>query len=111
MSQNLALECREFDDYLVDTYQDVIHGYVGAHYIFRFPNAYGASVVKTFGSEGFMQDLWELAVIVYDEKDKLAPDEYELAYPYSILGDRDVLGYLTDKEVREILTKIKNLKD
>lgn len=47
---NFALDCREFDDYLVDTYDDTVLDYRGIHYIFRFDNGYGASVVKMYGS-------------------------------------------------------------
>lgn len=108
-NKNLALECKEFDQYLVDTYSDYVAGYAGIHYIFRFPNAYGASVVKTFGSVGYEDDMWELAVILYDEENKQAPDEYVLVYPYPIVKHECVLGPLNDKDVRDILKKIKNL--
>lgn len=47
---NFVLDCKEFDDYLVDTYEDAILDYRGVHYIFRFDNGYGASVVKMYGS-------------------------------------------------------------
>lgn len=109
MAVNLSLDYQEFDEYLVDTYKDCIQGYTGIHYIFRFPNAYGASVVKTFGSAGYLDDMWELAVILYEEKDKKSPDEYVLVYPYQIVKHKCVLGPLNDSQVREILQKIKNL--
>ena len=38
METNLALDCKEFDEYLIDTYQDCIMDYPGIHYIFRFNN-------------------------------------------------------------------------
>lgn len=49
--RNLALNTYQFENYLVDTYQDCIMGYTGIHYIFKFPSGIGASVVKTFGSQ------------------------------------------------------------
>lgn len=107
--KNLALDCQKFDEYLVDTYQDCIAGYTGVHYIFRFPNGYGASVVKAYGSVGYFDDMWELAVILYEEENKKAPDEYVIVYPYPIVKHECILGPLDDVEVREILQKIKNL--
>ena len=109
MAANLSLDCREFDEYLVDTYEDCILDYTGIHYIFRFPNAYGASVVKTFGSTGYENDKWELAVILYEEENKRSPDEYVLVYPYPIVKHECILGPLDDAQVREILQKIKEL--
>ena len=109
MAVNLSLDCREFDEYLVDTYEDCIQGYTGIHYIFRFPNAYGASVVKVFGSVGYSDDMWELAVILYEEENGRSPDEYLLVYPYPIVKHECVLGPLDDSQVREILQKIKDL--
>ena len=107
--KNFALECKEFDEHLVDVYQDCISNHIGAHYIFRFPNGYGASVVKTFGSFGYENDKWELAVILYEEENKQAPDEYVIVYPYPIVKHNYVLGSLNDSQVREILHKIKEL--
>ena len=109
MAVNLSLDCKELDEYLVDTYQDCIQGYTGIHYIFRFLNGYGASVVKAFGSTGYEDDMWELAVILYEEEDKKSPDEYILVYPYPIVKYECVLGPLDDSQVREILQKIKDL--
>ena len=109
MAVNLSLDCQEFDEYLVDTYEDCIKDYAGIHYIFRFPNAYGASVVKVFGSAGYSDDMWELAVILYEEEDGRSPDEYLLVYPYPIVKHECVLGPLDDSQVREILQKIKDL--
>lgn len=109
METNLALDCKEFDEYLIDTYQDCIMDFPGIHYIFRFNNGFGASVVKCFGSKGYEQDLWELGVILFEEENKKATDEYMLWYPYTILKGNDVLGSLNDTQVREILQKIKDL--
>ena len=44
----------------------------GHQYIFRFPNNYGASVVRNRGSYGNEQDLWEMALIFFDVRRQLA---------------------------------------
>lgn len=49
---------KEFKQYLVE--ED--HADWGHHYIFRFPNNYGASVIKNSGSYGSKKDLWEMAI-------------------------------------------------
>lgn len=85
----------EFKQYLVDEEHDVW----GHQYIFRFPNNYGASVVKNSASYGHKQDLWEMALIFFDED-----DDWELTYERDF---DDVKGYLTDDNVIELLEKIK----
>lgn len=64
---------------------------------FRFGNGYGASVVKHFGSFGYDYDLFELAVL---KKDALC---------YDTPITNDVIGYLANNEVLELLDKIKAL--
>jgi hypothetical protein len=39
------------------------HPFGGTIKIYKFPNGYGASVVKTGGSYGGGEGLWELAVL------------------------------------------------
>lgn len=70
---------------------------------FKFDNGYGASVVKHYGSYGFEQDLFELAVLRYNEN-----GEVNLCYDTPITDD--VIGYLSNDEVLELLNKIKELK-
>lgn len=65
---------------------------------FEFKNGYGASVIKRYGSYGYGEDLFELAVTYNDR----------LCYSTEITDD--VLGYLTNQEVLDTLEKIKNLK-
>ncbi len=72
----------------------------GHHYIFRFPNNYGASVIRNSGSYGSAQDLWEMALIFFDED-----GNWVLTYERDF--DDDVKGYLTDDNVIELLEKIK----
>jgi hypothetical protein len=59
---------------------------------FLFPNGHEASVIRTPGSYGFSQGLWEIAAL------------------WDGTLDGDPIGYLTPKEVHEELTKIFNLQ-
>lgn len=95
---NLNLNLGEFEDNLIKK-KSVFDG---VQYLFRFPNDYGASVVKHYGSYGHDRDLWELAVLVFDG------DMWELTYDTEITDD--VEGYLTDQDVLELLERIRNLK-
>lgn len=70
---------------------------------FHFENGYGASVIKHFGSYGYNEDLFELAVLK-----KGNSGVFDLCYDTPITSD--VLGYLTNEEVLELLEKIKNLE-
>ena len=81
--------------------------FMGEHvqYIFRFDNGYGASVVKGFGTYGYEQDLWELALITFNENNSWSV-EYTDRIP--VLSD-DVVGWLNETEVLELLDEIKNL--
>lgn len=74
----------------------------GIQKIYKFENGYGASVVKAYGSYGNEDDLWELAVIKFDE------ESWYIYYKTPITND--VIGYLSDDDVEEILIKIKELK-
>lgn len=95
---NLNLNLGEFEDNLIKK-KSVFDG---VQYLFRFPNDYGASVIKHYGSYGHDRDLWELAVLVFDD------DMWELTYDTEITDD--VEGYLTDQDVLELLERIRNLK-
>lgn len=67
-------------------------------YIYRFPNGYGASVVKFSTSEGHALDLWELTVTTWgDDGDHLN---------YSTPITDDVIGNLNSSMVCDILGKI-----
>lgn len=69
----------------------------GFRYVFKFPNGYGASVIKHFASYGNEQDLFELAVL----------KDGNLCYTTPITND--VIGYLNNDEVLELLERIKSL--
>lgn len=105
---NLELNYEGFEKYLVDEQYCICP--IGIHYAFKFNNGLGASVIKTKDcSYGNEDDLWELAIIKW-----CTPDDYELTCMKEITEDDndndDVYGYLTDKEVRDLLKKIKELK-
>lgn len=70
----------------------------GVQYKFKFQNGYGASVIRHEFSYGSSEGLWELAVL---------DSEGELTYTTPIT--KDVIGYMTEEEVEQILTKIKEL--
>ncbi len=70
----------------------------GVQYLFSFPyNHYGASVIKHPGSYGYEGDQWELAVL------------YEGHLTYDTEITQDVVGYLTDEDVVELLERIQAL--
>lgn len=95
---NLNLNLGEFEDNLIKKRSI----FDGVQYLFRFPNDYGASVVKHWSSYGHDRDLWELAVLVFDD------DMWDLTYDTEITDD--VEGYLTDQDVLELLGRIRDLK-
>ncbi len=70
----------------------------GIQKIYEFPNGYGASVVKHKGSYGYLNGLWELAVLDADGS---------LCYTTEITDD--VIGHLNDPEVDAILRRIEQL--
>ena len=65
---------------------------------FRFPNNYGASVVKHKGSYGY-PELYEIAILYNDE-----------LYSYSLIAN-DILGHVNPKDIGKILLQIKGLDD
>ena len=73
----------------------------GIQYLTFYPNGYGASIVQHEFSYGGKIGLWELAVIKGTEK------EWNICYDTPITSD--VLGYLEEAEVDELLTKIETL--
>lgn len=98
MFTNLKLNMEEFEDNLFKAK----FIFDGVQYVFKFANNYGASVVKHSGSYGCNEELWELAVIHFCD------DEWHLTYDTEITDD--VLGYLSNQDVLDLLAKIRNLK-
>lgn len=76
--------------------------YDGIQHRYRFPNGYGASVVRHYGSYGSDQGLWELAVTVNAEDDRLT---------YATPITDDVLGRLTEADVASTLNAIAALPE
>lgn len=98
------LKYDQFDKYLFEAKSGRYIDSKELQYIFKFENGYGASVVKNIGSYGNRQDLFELAVIIF-----VSEFEWELCYESKITDDVDVIGYLTNDDVLELLERIKNL--
>lgn len=73
--------------------------YGGTQRIYKFPNGYGASVIRHPGSYGFKNGLWELAVL---------DGSGDLCYSTPITND--VIGHLTDEEVILKLNEIRGLQ-
>jgi hypothetical protein len=78
----------------------------GVQRVYRFPNGWGASVVRHDYSYGGKQGLWELAVITWDGKGD-GPANWEISYATPITGD--VLGHLTIGAVNDLLDEIRAL--
>ena len=98
---NFNLNYEGFENYLLG--KGLVDG--GIHYVFRFENGYGASVIKANWSYGGIKDLWELAVIKFFGKENA---DYELDYFTEITDD--VCGYETDDGIRKLLARIKALE-
>ena len=102
-NNNFNLNCGEFKKYIIsEELVDRLFKY-GKHYLFKFENNYGASVVKNDSSYGFEEDLWEMSVIKFDNN-----GDINLLYDTPITDN--VLGYLTDEKVVNYLKQIKELK-
>ena len=83
--------------HLVETRE--LHG--GIQKIYKFPNGYGASVVKHEGSYGYNLDKWEIAPL----------GERNEFIGISVLGwHDDVRGHLNDPQVDRILKQIADLE-
>ena len=66
-----------------------------------FPNGYGVSVVRHPGSYGFLEGLYELAVLQGNE------DDWELCYDTPVTSD--VLGHLSEQNVEDVVLKVQSL--
>lgn len=100
---NLNLNYEGFENFLL--FRKITEWKGGVAYRFRFENGYGASIVKHHYSYGHEQDLWELAVLEFRGREDALYGE--LCYDTEITDD--VVGYLTDEKVRELLAEIKAL--
>lgn len=74
----------------------------GIQKIYKFDNGYGASVVRYPFSYGGAQGLWEMALLSFDDI------SWHITYREDF-ANGDVAGYLSDKDVLELLEWIKRL--
>lgn len=93
---------RDYEEYVIIMRNDL----EGIQKIYRFPNNYGASVIKNYMSYGFEQDKWELAVVKFYGEDN---EDIDIAYDTPITND--VIGWLEWGEVEGLLEEIYNLKE
>lgn len=91
-----------FEKYLFEATKGKVLHQESYKYIFKFDNNYGASVVKNPISYGHALDLFELAVIKFTDE-----FTWDLCYTTEITDD--VIGYLTNDDVLDLLERIKNL--
>ena len=80
-----------FENFSVDAVQ-------AKHFL---PNGYGVSVVRHPGSYGFLEGLYELAVLEGNE------DDWELCYDTPVTSD--VLGHLSEQDVEDNVLKVQSL--
>ena len=96
------LKYDKFEKYLYEATKETLSHKENLQYIFKFDNGYGASVIKNLVSYGHALDLFELAVIKFT-------DEFTWDLCYSTEITDDVIGYLTNGGVLNLLEAIKNL--
>ena len=72
------------------------------HYIYHFPNGFGASIVRGPGSYGYEKGLYELAVL------KERAGEWNLCYSTEITDD--VIAECTVDDINAILKRIYELE-
>lgn len=87
----------------------IIGAIQGVQKLYRFPNGYGASVVKGEHTYGGDEGLWELAVLTFADKNGTTLGDYDFEICYTTPICEDVVGHLTDEEVETYLYRIKEL--
>jgi hypothetical protein len=78
----------------------------GVQRLYRFANGYGASVVQGPYTYGGPEGLWELAVLDWPEPTE-GDAGWHITYKTPITDD--VLGWLSEEEVDDVLTNISEL--
>jgi hypothetical protein len=68
-----------------------------------FPNHYGVSVVRGYGTKGVEKGLYELAVI------HMGPDDEWSEIVYDTPITNDVIGYLTPDDITSIMQQVSEL--
>lgn len=74
------------------------------HYVFKFENGYGASVIRGPYSHGGNQELFELAAMEQGE------EGWNFVNPYKTPFDAAVMGFLDANEVADLLRVISKWK-
>lgn len=69
----------------------------GIQKVYKFPNGFGASVIRHMGSYGYQKGFWEVAVL----------RDNDLCYDSGLT--EDVIGHLNDPEVDQLLGQISRL--
>lgn len=77
----------------------------GTQKIYRFENDFGASVVRHKYSYGGDEGLWELAVLKFENEDD---NSWDLNYETEITND--VIGYVSEDELEDLLNRINKLE-
>ncbi len=75
----------------------------GIQYLYKADNGYGASIVQHQFSYGGKQGKWELAVLKYSND-----TDWKICYDTEITND--VIGYLSEKAVNDLVDQITALK-
>ena len=68
------------------------------HYFTTFQNGYSVSIIRGYYTYGGEKNLYEAAIL--DKNGEIIYDKF---------GNGDVLGFLDEKEVQEVLSFIENL--
>lgn len=89
------------DGFVTTPTDDNDHPLGGKHRRYFFPNGYGASVIRHWGSYGYTEGLYELAVLQGNAQ------KARLTYDTPITDD--VIGHLTPADVELLLERIKAL--
>lgn len=83
---------------------------IGVQHIERYDNGYGASYVswisKRRSSYGGEDNLWELAIVKFNSN-----DIWDFKIVYNTPITTDIFGWLTIRQVEEILKKIEALPE
>lgn len=93
MKGKIAMKIEEFDEFLVDEHPL----FDGVQKLYRFPNGFGASVVRHFGSYGGTHGLWEIATVKWDDETGL-----------QFVSKMEIEGWLTLDQVAGYLKLIQD---
>lgn len=98
------LNLEGFEQFLIK--KEEKYGFITKHYVLKFPNNYGASIVTGPAAYSIpkLNKFWEVALIYFPYK---GSHKYDLIYDEDEFSD-DVKGYLTNEETLRILSYIFN---